>query len=251
MVRMMLLQRRMQGPVEVTFRNTPHVSAIDTLVRRETAKLERYGSHIVTCRVAVEQPQRFQRDGSPFRVRLFINAGLSKPIVVARDPRNSEMHADLRTIVLGAFRAARRQLQSSSERRRGNGKALHEPRALVVRLFPEQGYGFLKTLDGIELYFHRNSVLHGDFERLVVGTEVRFDEEEGDEGPQASTVQIVNKPGVRVPDRGPTAIEPPRGWHDAGGRRGRPGSAAPDGDGLKPPRAPAGEAAVHHGSAPQ
>jgi cold shock CspA family protein len=43
------------------------------------------------------------------------------------------------------------------------------------------------------VYFHRNSVLHGDFERLAVGTEVRFTPQDGDEGPQASSVQIVSK----------------------------------------------------------
>jgi cold shock CspA family protein len=123
--------------------------------------------------------------------------------------------------VLGAFRAARRQLQSTTERRRGETRSPREPRALVVRLFPEASYGFLKTPDGRELYFHRHSVLHDDFERLAVGTEVRFAESEGEQGPQASTVQVVNKPGVRLPPSGPTTLPPPRGWGDAGARRGR------------------------------
>ena len=46
------------------------------------------------------------------------------------------------------------------------------------------------------MYFHRNSVLHDDFERLAVGTEVRFTPQDGDEGPQASSVQIIGKPGA-------------------------------------------------------
>jgi len=45
--------------------------------------------------------------------------------------------------------------------------------------------------DQRQVYFHRNSVLHGDFERLAVGTEVRFSPEEGDDGLQASSVQVV------------------------------------------------------------
>ena len=69
--------------------------------------------------------------------------------------------------------------------------------SLAIRLFPEDGYGFLRALDGQERYFHRNSVLHGDFGRLAVGTEVRFEPAEGEAGPQASSVQIVNKPGAR------------------------------------------------------
>lgn len=46
-----------------------------------------------------------------------------------------------------------------------------------------------------EVYFHRNSVLHGDFDLLAVGTEVRYFEELGDDGPQATTVQGIAKQG--------------------------------------------------------
>ncbi|MEX2224289.1 MAG: HPF/RaiA family ribosome-associated protein [Candidatus Rokuibacteriota bacterium] len=120
----------MNTPVEITFRNTPHLEDIDTLVRHEAAKLERYGQTLVSCRVAIEQPQRHPRDGNRYRVRLSIGAGLQKPIVVAREPRHSEMHEDLRTIILGAFRAARRQLQSETERQRGETKRPSSDRSL-------------------------------------------------------------------------------------------------------------------------
>src|SRR5262249_22682507 len=148
----------------------------------------RYHRPIVGCRVAIERPQRFQRNGNVYRVRLFVTAGTRRPIVVSREPRDSDMHDDLRTIVLGAVKAARRQLQGMTEQQRGDEKSLQEPRALVMRLFPDADHGFLKSLDGREIYFHRNSVLHGDFERLAIGTEVRFEESEGNQGPQASSV---------------------------------------------------------------
>lgn len=41
-----------------------------------------------------------------------------------------------------------------------------------------EGYGFIETADGREVYFHRNSVLDDAFEHLV-GSEVRFAEEMG------------------------------------------------------------------------
>ena len=41
-------------------------------------------------------------------------------------------------------------------------------------------------------YFHRNSVLHGGFERLRIGSKVRFIEEPGEKGPQASTVTLLD-----------------------------------------------------------
>jgi cold shock CspA family protein len=211
----------MDRPIEVTFRNLPRSETIESVVRRETLKLERYTPKIVGCRVAIERPQRFQRQGNAHRVRLFITAASRQPVVVTREPLDSDMHEDLRTIVIGAFKAARRQLQSMIQRQRGDAKPPQEPRALVVRLFPEEDYGFLKTPDGRELYFHRHSVLHDNFERLAVGTEVRFEESEGNKGPQASTVQIVNKPGIRLPAAGPASVVPPRGWEDTGSRRGR------------------------------
>jgi len=74
----------------------------------------------------------------------------------------------------------------------------HEPqaRARVARLHPDDGYGFLETPDGREIYFHCNSVVGGEFEQFQVGDEVRFAEELGDRGPQASTVHPASvRPG--------------------------------------------------------
>jgi cold shock CspA family protein len=45
------------------------------------------------------------------------------------------------------------------------------------------------------IYFHRNSVIDGGFDRLAVGAHVAFTEEEGDKGPQASTVRRLGKHG--------------------------------------------------------
>jgi cold shock CspA family protein len=49
-----------------------------------------------------------------------------------------------------------------------------------VRLFPDEGYGFLTNEDGEEVYFHRNSVLEGVFDQLRAGSDVRFDAELGE-----------------------------------------------------------------------
>jgi len=84
--------------------------------------------------------------------------------------------------------------------------------ALVVRVFRDKGYGFIKTVEGEEYYFHKNSVLHDDFERLKIGTEVRFAEELGREGPQASSVQIVNKRGVSESDDAGGRADVPASW---------------------------------------
>ena len=49
------------------------------------------------------------------------------------------------------------------------------------------------TYEGDDIYFHRNSILNADFDSLEVGTKVSFVEQEGDEGPQASSVKVLGK----------------------------------------------------------
>jgi cold shock CspA family protein len=73
---------------------------------------------------------------------------------------------------------------------------LHEdqPIATVRRLNKQEGFGFIQAKDG---YFHRNSVLDDGFPRLEVGTRVAFVEEMGEKGPQASTVRLLGKHGLR------------------------------------------------------
>ena len=71
----------------------------------------------------------------------------------------------------------------------------HEPAPAgrVARLDPSGEFGFIETTDGREIYFHRNSVLNDAFHRLKLGTAVAYSEEEGEKGPQASTVRPLGK----------------------------------------------------------
>jgi len=107
-----------------------------------------------------------------------------------------DMHAQLPALINLAFGAIERQLKKAAELRHGEVKSPEkrhdgQPHGIVEKLFDE-GYGFLRAVgDDRQVYFQRNSVLHGDFERLAIGTEVRFTPQDGDDGPQASSVQIV------------------------------------------------------------
>ena len=89
-------------------------------------------------------------------------------------------------------------MQDFARRQHGDVKH-HEPtpQARVVRLFPDESCGFLATEDGREVYFHKDSVLGAGFKRLRVGTLAAFVEEQGEKGPQASTVRILGKQGSR------------------------------------------------------
>ncbi len=211
----------MQVPLEITFRDVTKTPDIEELIRKQTDKLHKFCPYLIGCRVAIERPQKFQRAGNPYRVRLDITVPPSKEVVVAKDPLDNDMHDDLRTVILEAYKAARRQLDKVADLQRKEVKRHDEPIAFVTRVFPQADYGFLKTADGRDIYFHRNSVLDDDFDRLSVGTQVRFEESEGEEGPQASTVQIIDKPGTRFMPPEVDLPVPPLGW-EAMGRTNAP-----------------------------
>ena len=60
----------------------------------------------------------------------------------------------------------------------------------IVEITPAQDFGFLLTASGGLLYFHRNSVLAGDFDRLEVGDQLHYVEDMGDTGPIATKVRV-------------------------------------------------------------
>ena len=88
--------------------------------------------------------------------------------------------------------AARRKLQDYERRRRQQVKFHADPaQGRVSELDRERQFGRIESDNGRSIYFHRNSLLGFPFDELAVGSAVRFVEEAGDLGPQASTVRIV------------------------------------------------------------
>ena len=63
-------------------------------------------------------------------------------------------------------------------------------RGRIHQLLHTADYGHSTPLDEREIYFNRNSILNMDFDDLVIGDMVRFHEEVGNDGPQASTVKV-------------------------------------------------------------
>ncbi len=191
----------MQRPLQLSWRNVPPSDAVEAMVREEVARLERASGRITTCKVALEAPARghHRQGGAQFRVRVELTMPGGR-LVVGRDPRETTRHADLYATVKEAFREARRQVEDRVRRIDRRVKTHEEPaRGEVVRLFPVDGYGFLRTRDGREIYFHARSVLGTRFARLHVGTRVTFVEEPGDDGPQASTVRPLRGKGQLLP----------------------------------------------------
>jgi ribosome-associated translation inhibitor RaiA/cold shock CspA family protein len=176
----------MQRPLQITARDFTLSGAVEAEIREKAAALDHYYDRITACDIAVRAPVDHHRKGGPFDVRIRL-AVPGKELVVTR-----QTEEDLQVAIREAFDAIRRQLEDYVRALRGDVKE-HDgpPQARVSKLL--QDFGFLETPDGREIYFHRNSVLNNGFEKLSVGTHVRFAEEHGDQGPQASTVTIMER----------------------------------------------------------
>ena len=180
--------------LQITFRNIDASPSVEERVRERARELEQFHDRILSCRVVIEAPNR-RRHGDLYHVRIDLKVP-GREIVVKRDPPEHHAHEDIHVAVRDAFDAVRRQLEDHVRRRRGDVKIHGAPsHGRVASLIAEQDYGFIEASDGSEVYFHRNSVVGGGFDKLAVGDEVRFSfhAEDGEKGPQASTVVAVGK----------------------------------------------------------
>ena len=98
-----------------------------------------------------------------------------------------------------AFDAMSIELRKYQEKR-GCTKVRTSPipplRGVICKLFPRKGYGFILKEGGGKVYFHKHALQGLTFEELNDGTDVVFNLEEGEKGPQASTV---HRPSAIVP----------------------------------------------------
>jgi ribosomal subunit interface protein len=187
----------MQEPVRITFKDMEPSAAIEAWVEERAAGLEKFYEPITHCHVVIEAPHRHSQHGMLYGVRIDVTVP-GEEIVVSHQGPKDHAHEDVYVALRDAFRAAKRQLQDYGRKRRGDVKRhASSPAARVTKLFPAQGYGFLETPDGLEVYFHRNAVLDDAFDDLRVGVSVRFvlAEGEGEAGPQASTVELIGDLG--------------------------------------------------------
>lgn len=184
----------MAVPLQITFKGMEPSPALEARVRDKAAKLERFEGDILRCHVTVEAPHRHHRQGRLYlvHVEVFVPRG---DVSVTRESPRDHAHEDPYVAVRDAFDAVARQLEDHVRRLDRRVKR-HEPPQLhgrVARFVADEGYGFIETSDGQEVYFHRNSVVGGGFDRMRVGDEVRLAVAEGEKGPQASTVHRIGK----------------------------------------------------------
>lgn len=174
----------MKIPLQITARDFELTDAIEAAIHDQAEKLDRIYDQIVRCEVVLEAPHQRQTKGVLYNVRISVTVPGSQIQV------KKELHEDLYVSINRAFDKIHRQLdQFISQQRRDVKYHEEKPLGIITKIFLEEGYGFLTTSEGREIYFHENSVLGGQFNDLYAGSKVRFVEVEGEKGPQASTVK--------------------------------------------------------------
>ncbi len=198
----------MQTTPSVVLRGMSPSAVLDADIRQRLARLERFYPSIVSARVLVELRSRHRQDGNRIHVRVEL-AVPGQDVIVSHDAslrpalrargdgakrKQDEVdpgHRHAKVAVREAFEVARRRLQDHARRQRGAVKThTPPPEGRVIRLFRNEGYGFIRAADGHEVYFQKAAVLGSGFPRVRVGSQVAFAEEAGHEGPQASSVKL-------------------------------------------------------------
>lgn len=189
----------MQTPVEIDFQGMDARPELHSTIADHVDELEQRYGRVTACRVVLKGPGGHHQTGGLYEVNIRLALPDGREVNVDRTATADERHSDVTFAINDAFKRARRQLQDQVRELQGQVKH-HEgaPIGTVVQLDPLGEFGLLESSDGQEIYFHRNSVLGGDYANLEVGSRVTYAEEMGDKGPQASTVKLMRKHSLRA-----------------------------------------------------
>ena len=111
----------MKIPLQITFRGVPHSDAVEARIREKATKLERFISHIMSCRIAVEAEHQHHYQGNQYHICIDISTP-HKELVICREHYDKQSHEDIYVAIRDAFNATTRQLEDYSRIQRGEIK---------------------------------------------------------------------------------------------------------------------------------
>jgi len=161
----------MTVPLDITVRDIEKTPFIEEKIRQKADKLTQFYDRIESIKAVIEVPQNHKHNGKLFSASLEVLVPNKKLIV------NRKADENLYIAIRDAFAAMTSQVKEYSAIQRGDIKNHSEHLAGVIdRLFND--YGFIRSTDGREFYFHADSVVQPAFDALDIGFSVRFIESE-------------------------------------------------------------------------
>jgi ribosomal subunit interface protein len=103
----------MNSPLQITLHDAPRSEALETRIRDQALKLERFFADIVSCRVNVNRARESKAGADTFTVRVDLH-------VPGETIATSGTNQDAQAAVREAFSHAARQLQAHAQRLRGH-----------------------------------------------------------------------------------------------------------------------------------
>ena len=65
------------------------------------------------------------------------------------------------------------------------------PNGTIRRLVRDRGFGFIKSTEGEDYFFHRSQVVGVSFDLLEEGQSVEFEKGDGPKGPKAVNIKLI------------------------------------------------------------
>ncbi|HUJ37673.1 MAG TPA: HPF/RaiA family ribosome-associated protein [Hyphomicrobium sp.] len=186
----------MERALQIAFKNLDSSKFVEKLIRERVERLQRFHPNITGARIVVEVPHRSAEGAkTPVGIRVEIDVPGHNTIVAKGEQDRREMKGDTSAIVNRVFEAAERQLEQTAAimSREVKSHGSMGDTGVVVRIFPEQNYGFVEVKDSPDLYFSREVVAANGFDAIKVGTVVHVTRAsaEGPMGPQASSIKLL------------------------------------------------------------
>lgn len=172
----------MQIPLQITFKDIPHIPLAEKRILKYVHKLERMHRDLISCHVVVQQVLNHSTQEKSYLIETVINVP-RKQIVANKNP-----NVNLWKAIRLSFADINIQLKSYNDQLHKKSKT--HPQILygeIVRLFDD--FGFILSADGdTEYYFNFSYLVFPKFEKLKIGMPVHFIEFVGDDGVQARRV---------------------------------------------------------------
>ena len=181
----------METTPQITFHGLDTSPNLVSMINDKIAKLEQTYDRITSCRVVVGLRTAKGHKGKLYHVAVEMEVP-GGTVIVNRKPGDVDAHEDPRVAIRDSFDAAQRQLRDH-QRKIGGVHVKSHPERLggrVVRVFADQGYGFVKMTDGREVFFDRSSVTGSGWDQLDLNSEVTFSLMHGDKGPYAANLTL-------------------------------------------------------------
>src|ERR1041384_7888645 len=148
----------MQVAPEVIFKDIERTAWVEGFVAERLGHLEKFSPDITRCHVTVAREQGSHRKGNRYSVMVEVRLPRQPDLAVRKQQQIHDMQTQLPAIINQAFGAIEKQLKRTKALGRQEEKShAGEPRGMVSKIFADEGYGFIRSLEGTEeFYFHRN-----------------------------------------------------------------------------------------------